>query len=291
MSLLDQIDAVIDGLCGNCHHPIPDSSPSAYFCGPDCQRAWDSRQATNAAEVENQPDSTYPPLGPMRWRPDLVTAEDNDTGLELVATNYGPTISGSDDTHYTGRHNARLYRRTGQNVWHLRLDDGYRWVGCDVPDNHEQTLLEAWSKLERELGNPQRMEPVDGGTPYGLGIVRAVLVGSFGGTAVEIVPYRGRIGTLDGYHNPRRTGLRASMYWLDEPHRTPQEPAAIRSFLQRIAAETGLVIPGTCQPPADSDDDHEEPAEDPRQRALRLRRERNTGPAPAPLDPRRRHRR
>lgn len=148
MSILDRIDE-LTALCPCGAPPRPDSPYCSYDCEP----------THRAIHTTSDIDGT-----PMRWRPDLVTAHD-DSDLHDAGTM----------TWYTGRHNARLYQRgipdRGQPItWHLRLDDGHRYVGLDLvcddtdvlTDIHEQRMADAWQRLERELGDHRRTEPANG---------------------------------------------------------------------------------------------------------------------------------
>jgi hypothetical protein len=101
----------------------------------------------------------------MRWRPDLVTAVDDSDLIDL-----------GSQTWYTGRLNARIYERARRpDTWHLRLDDGHRYVGCDLPDvgGRQEPVTDAlisrvwetWRRLERELTAP-RPTNADGGNPW-----------------------------------------------------------------------------------------------------------------------------
>jgi hypothetical protein len=83
----------------------------------------------------------------MRWRPDLVTAFD-DTGLELV-----------EEIADRLQSRTRRWYRHADGRWFLRLDDFHRFVGAWVPDDAtEQQRDDLWRRLERELGNPRRLD-------------------------------------------------------------------------------------------------------------------------------------
>lgn len=150
------IDAALDQRCGHCGERIPPSSPSAYFCDDEHQLAWTREQATDVASVEHSEDPTYRyPHGPMRWVPGLVSDEP-DADLETVTD--VPEV-----LRYGGglRLNPTIYRRRGTVVWHLRLDDGYRYAGRDLDDGLADTAPRVWASLERELRNPSRVEPIE----------------------------------------------------------------------------------------------------------------------------------
>lgn len=139
--ILDRIDSVIDGLCP-CGAPPRDGST---YCGEDCVPTW--RGEHTISDV----DGTA-----MRWRPELLLADfDDDTLVEIA--------------HFPlGRNHATIYERTGSDRLHLRLDDGYRFVGTDVaPDQAGPADVEPgfraeldpiWERLERELGNTDHLD-------------------------------------------------------------------------------------------------------------------------------------
>ncbi|GGN39578.1 hypothetical protein FHR83_006688 [Actinoplanes campanulatus] len=145
--ILDRLDAAIDGLCPCGAEPREGSA----YCGYDCE------PTHRAVHTISDTDGTQ-----MRWRPDLVTAFD-DSDLHDLGTM----------TWYTGAANASLYQRgiphRGQTTtWHLRLDDGHRYVGLDLAfddtvdvlaDDHVRRMTDAWTRLERELGNQRHTEP------------------------------------------------------------------------------------------------------------------------------------
>lgn len=146
--MLDRIDRVIDGLCP-CGAPPRDGSA---YCGDDCTPTHIARHTDTSQPGEHGAQST-----PMRWRPDLVT-ETDDTGLiPLDAAHTG----------YAGPHHAQIFQRDA-TTWHLRLDDGHRYVGADLHDVPQEPILDAefvarvmakWSALERELGNTRHLDP------------------------------------------------------------------------------------------------------------------------------------
>lgn len=147
---LSRIDAVLENLCPCGAQPREGSG----YCGYDCEP---SHISTHTDVRETGEFAT-----PMRWRPDLVSAAD-DSGLRLLE---------GERNGYTGRRNATVYERT-PDVWHLRLDDGHRFVGCDIdvttftnPTGENildlafvGRMRDAWERLERELGNSRHTEP------------------------------------------------------------------------------------------------------------------------------------
>lgn len=155
---LDQIDAALDNLCGHCSQPIPPQSVSAYFCNDGCQQAWHHARSTRPAEVYYRQDAAPYPGGPMDWAPGLVTV---DPGPDLVRPGEVP-----DELAYRGsRFTATVYRRISRPVWHLRLDDGHRYVGLDLVDDgalDAEAAARTWRRLERELADQSRVEPASG---------------------------------------------------------------------------------------------------------------------------------
>lgn len=134
IDILDRIDSAIDGVCPCGANPRPGSA----YCSYDCEPTHRSIHTTS----DN--DGTQ-----MRWRPDLVTAHD-DSNLELVCANI-------PRSQFSGV----MYRRGATDTLHLRLDDGHRWVGCDVDGAGPGSVgrvLDAWTRLERELGNRRHLE-------------------------------------------------------------------------------------------------------------------------------------
>jgi hypothetical protein len=280
--ILSRIDATIGGLC-----PCgADPRPGSPYCSADCEpthlgRDTDPRQAGDYAT-------------PMRWRPDLVTAAD-DTDLIPI---------GSQTCGYTGRHNAQVYERVSDpTVWHLRLDDGHRYVGCDLtgmggrqdPISIEQAarIAEAWQRLERELGNSRHLEP---GDPW---------------ADVMPTPFRPLVNSGEAVIL-REAGYREGIHFVVyAPEWTPATPTIDREQVQRavnamvrsaeramntLAAELAPVFASMQEPirrhgPLLEQVVGEQPPTDPMERALWLRKRRNTGPGPDRLDGRRRRKR
>jgi hypothetical protein len=146
--MLDRIDAA---LAGECPCGVP-PRPGSPYCSYDCE-------PTNLA-----PDGAEHPPTEMRWRPDLVTAASDD-GLEPVGEVPRPL-------RYAGSYNPTVFRRTGSDMWHLRLDDGHRHVGIDVAEIDPDTMAEAevadrvsaaYRALERELRNSRHAVPSPAG--------------------------------------------------------------------------------------------------------------------------------
>lgn len=143
--LLGRISAAIDGLCPCGAEPRDGSA----YCSEDCVPNY------RGIHTSSDTDGTQ-----MRWRPDLVSAVDDSDLLDLGSC-----------TFYEGRYHARLFQRgipmrAGPVTWHLRLDDGHRFVGLDLPGvtdilgpENEQRVADSWASLERELTNSRHTEP------------------------------------------------------------------------------------------------------------------------------------
>lgn len=156
--LLGRLDAAIDG---NCPCGAPPRDGSAY-CSYDCEPTHLSRDSDRSRPGEWGAQSTA-----ARWRPDLVTAHDDSDLVQL-------TCIPGECPGYTGTRNANIYRRGPEHdrVWHLRLDDGHRFVGRDLAGVPDEALTEVdipegefltqlrdmWAALERELGNSRHVE-------------------------------------------------------------------------------------------------------------------------------------
>lgn len=157
--ILERIDAATDNLCMcGCGTPLNPAGPSAYYVDAAHQQAWMRAQTTRPHEVRGSegvdPDQ-------MRWRPDLVTDADDANLLSLGSQSW-----------YDGRYHAQVFERTDRpETWHLRLDDGHRYVGADLAEvggrqdpltaELEGRVREAWRRLERELGDARRLVPAD----------------------------------------------------------------------------------------------------------------------------------
>lgn len=144
--IVEQIDRATASLCPCGAEPSEDFAP---YCSYDC------KPTHRARHTISDRDGTQ-----MRWRPDLVSEVD-DTGLRDLGSN----------TFYEGRFRAQLFQRgsevDGVVTWHLRLDDGYRFVGADLRDvrDVDDALLERvaakWTALERELENERHAVPAE----------------------------------------------------------------------------------------------------------------------------------
>lgn len=136
--LLDRIDHAVDGLCPCGVEPRDGSAYCSYDCEPNIRgQHTDTREYGDLAT-------------PMRWRPDLVSEAPNED-LTPVGTRRRPV--------------GGLFRsafRRGDGTVHLRLDDGHRYVGCDVSEEFQDPdgYSAAWGRLERELTNPRQVVPV-----------------------------------------------------------------------------------------------------------------------------------
>ncbi len=147
MDALLAIDRALDGLC-----PCgADPPPGSVYCGDDCTPTHVADDTDRSDPGEHGPQST-----PMRWRPDLVTAvDDSDLILEAAFP--------------VGHLNGQIFEYPGSDNLHLRLDDGYRFVGTDVtldqagdpnvPPGLRRELDPIWDRLHRELGNSRHLEP------------------------------------------------------------------------------------------------------------------------------------
>jgi hypothetical protein len=149
VDILTRIDNVTVGLCQCGAEPREGSA----YCGPDCE-------PTHVGVDTDAPDSGTPTQ--MRWRPDLVSAADDSDLIPLLGTRNG----------YAGRYNAQVFERADRaETWHLRLDDGHRFVGADlegvgesIDDDLHRRVRETWATLERELGNTRHL--VDDDDPW-----------------------------------------------------------------------------------------------------------------------------
>ncbi|GFJ79505.1 hypothetical protein [Phytohabitans houttuyneae] len=146
-SLLGRIDAAVDGLCPCGAEPREGSA----YCSSDCEPTHISRDTdTNGP---GQVSGQHGVATAMRWRPDLVLdAPDED----LTPIGVGERLNVGDGLFRSA------FRRADGTV-HLRLDDGHRFVGCDIPAGAEVPAAygEAWERLERELTNHRHLVPSD----------------------------------------------------------------------------------------------------------------------------------
>jgi hypothetical protein len=151
MDTLAAIDRALANLCpcgGDPRGPSEELPHGSPYCSYDCE--------PTHVSIHTDQRETGEYATPMRWRPDLVTAVDNGD-LTLL----------SSETFYTGRFHAQLFQRgelvRGAIVWHLRLDDGYRFVGVDMdttgtPAELSDRIDARWAALERELGNSRHVD-------------------------------------------------------------------------------------------------------------------------------------
>jgi hypothetical protein len=152
---LARLDAAINDqcMCG-CGKPLPAAGPSAYFATQDCQTIWNQRQATNPGAVRGSVNCAE---GPMRWRPDLVTAAPPLRNLQPVT---GPVAALMVATAPAGNKTVGYDPDTGRYV--LRLDDDYRYVEQTVdparltgdPDTDRALFAGVWARLGRDLSDP-----------------------------------------------------------------------------------------------------------------------------------------
>lgn len=210
------------------------AAPGSGYCGYDCipnHTSLDSSGGTAA-----------------RWRPELISLTE-DAGLEAL----GPL-----GTFHGFR--TQVFRQHGTALLHLRLDDGTRFVGADIPDcapredpeEFQQRCDRKWTALMVELLNPNSQQSTD-------------------------LPRR-----------PSRRPDRAETEMtlpehLDQTFSLLRDSGsyAIRALQDIIACAAGGGLgPAAAGPEAAAE-------ETPQQRALRLRRERNTGPRHRPRAPRR----
>jgi hypothetical protein len=135
VELLDRIDRLVDGLCACGGEPRDGSA----YCGDDC--------VPNHVSVDTDLREAGDYATPMRWRPDLVTAVD-DSDRSLISE------------FPRGRFNAQVFEYVDTDSLHLRLDDGHRFVGCDIDGLNSAAGYrdDAWQRLERELGNTRHVE-------------------------------------------------------------------------------------------------------------------------------------
>jgi hypothetical protein len=134
---LRAVDAAIDGLCPCGAEPRPGS----VYCSPDCE------------PTHRGPDTDAPYLGgphAARWRPDLVAAFD-ESGLTLLGGHH------RDDTGL----DYCVFTRGADDDAHLRVDDGHRFVGMDVPWSELEVagVTGVFRRLERELTDRRRLDP------------------------------------------------------------------------------------------------------------------------------------
>jgi hypothetical protein len=137
--LINRLDAAIDGLCPCGAEPREGSA----YCSDDC--------VPNYIGAHTDRRQTGPLATPMRWRPDMVSEVD-DSGLELIC-----------HPERRNGYTRSAFVRAGTGTIHLRLDDGYRFVGVDVTEVRGQAYVDLlagkWAALERELISSRHVEP------------------------------------------------------------------------------------------------------------------------------------
>lgn len=119
----------------------------APYCGYDCKPNF------HGADTISSRDGTQ-----MRWRPDLVSAA-IDTGLTTVLVR-----------HQRDGFWCEIFERAGAEpgteCFHVRADDGHRFVGADilVPEGDREQFDRLWPRkwkaLTAELENPRNRVPV-----------------------------------------------------------------------------------------------------------------------------------
>lgn len=136
---IERSDRVVDKLCPCGAEPGEGFAP---YCSYDCTPNW------RGEHTISDRDRTV-----MRWRPDLVSNVD-DTGLTpLVAR------------QHHGDFYVEVFERAGTDMrqLHVRLDDGHRWVGADLPLDPVSTYGDRYADklraLRRELQNNRHAVP------------------------------------------------------------------------------------------------------------------------------------
>ncbi|GIM97245.1 hypothetical protein [Paractinoplanes toevensis] len=104
--------------------------PGSRFCSADCE-------PTHIGAHTDPAGPGTPLATPMRWRPDLITAVDDSHRTLLRTFRRGP-------------YQATIFEYPEvPGRLHLRLDNGYRFVGTDTDPVYN--LKPVWQRLEREL--------------------------------------------------------------------------------------------------------------------------------------------
>lgn len=264
VSIEDRIDRAIAGLCpcgAARREPSEELPAGSPYCGYDCE----PNHTSAHTDLREQGWLATP----SRWRPDLVSAADENAMTGLTTRK-----------RVAGRW-RQVWRHDDGGIVQLRLDDDYRYVGCDMP--HDVWLAggaevdRRWAALEHELAADLDEEARNQNAITGMQQLlrarerahQAQMAAMRSLTRVETSP--GHIWAFDwGFDGEAtRRGL-AGLSAIAAPIRRLFENvgAAGRAMTRTLAAAT-------------------DPVENPRERALRLRRERNTGPAQQQRAPRR----
>lgn len=259
--MLDQIDRA---LAGECPCGAPPRDGSAY-CSDDCVPNY------HAEHTSSDTDGTQ-----MRWRPDMV-ADVDDSGLHSIGS----------QTWYTGRFHAQIFERRAPGSvetlgFHLRLDDGYRFVGLDVDERTmDGDLTSSWERLERELGNSRHLEPDD---PWADVMVRQHRFRPFVPSAVttwsavdsdplaDMQAFMRQAAAM--WERDAWAAQRVTRELTEALSRARESFRSARPALEAVARAAGMRAPNTPT------SDH------PMLAAIEARRNRNTGPDRTPRAPR-----
>ncbi|WP_431881800.1 hypothetical protein [Micromonospora chalcea] len=168
--ILSRIQSVLDGTCAHCGEQLRPDGPSDVYCDDRCQRQAALNQARRVAEVQQRPDAARYPgdIGSMNWRPELVS--------QALPEDLEPVAEPCEDLAYRPSRLAdpfalpltgTVFRRAGRPAYHLRLDDGHRFVGKDLTDatlaatdgDLAAAAARTWAALERELTDARHAEP------------------------------------------------------------------------------------------------------------------------------------
>jgi len=261
----DQIDRAIAGLCpcgAPRREPSEELPEGSLYCSYDCE--------PNHISVHTDPRETGPLATPSRWRPDLVSAVD-DTGLVSVQAR-----------RRRGRFWAEVFERAGTDRLHLRLDDDIRFVGADLPRGegaeHDERCARKWAALERELSdsnNRSAAEERDEEIRYLFAIARMQQL----------------LRTRERAHQAQMALLRSRpapehIHWGFDADATRRMLAGLSAAAEPIRRMFGN-LGSASRSMARVAQDTAGPPEDQREQALRMRRERNTGPQVPQRAPRR----
>lgn len=250
---VEQIDRALAGLCPCGAQPVDGFVP---YCSDDCR--------PSHLGIHTDPRESGEGATPMRWRPDLVTAAD-----EVEMSEYTNRVV-RDGLGY------QVWLYPGAEQVQLRVDDNYRYVGADMDraeyDRDEQASTAKWEALVREMGNSRSSEPLPDRDMSAAELLRWVRQNRPDGWRLrQPGVYASPPNWMSGYLG-RQDHIHVAQPADDERSYVRLVTAAIQDFHDALCP--------TCRAERDQ-------AENPQQRALRLRRERNTGPARAPRAPRR----